>query len=281
VRQTGGGTEKKDLQTEGNMAGEFELNGKVAIVTGASRGLGQYFSRALARAGADVVVTSRTIESLEQTRSEIEAMGRQALPCTLDTRKTETIDLMVDRALERFGRIDILVNNAGCNIRKASVDVTPEDWDTVVNTILRGSFFVSTTVVKKAMLSRKKGRIINVGSGTSVFGMPGIVPYCASRGGITQLTKALAAEWAHLGITVNALGPGWFRTAQNDVLFQNPEWVTHVTDKIPAGRTGLPNDMDGAVVFLASDASAYVTGQLLFVDGGFTIGAMRAMPPKR
>ena len=263
------------------MAGEFELNGKVAIVTGASRGLGQYFSRALARAGADVVITSRTIESLAQTQSEIRAMGRQALPCMLDTRKTETIDLMVDQALERIGRIDILVNNAGCNIRKASVDVTPEDWDTVVNTILKGSFFVSTAVVKKAMLSRKKGRIINVGSGTSVFGMPGIVPYCASRGGITQLTKALAAEWAPLGITVNALGPGWFRTAQNDVLFQNPEWVAHVTDKIPAGRTGLPNDMDGAVVFLASDASAYVTGQLLFVDGGFTIGAMRAMPPKR
>jgi NAD(P)-dependent dehydrogenase (short-subunit alcohol dehydrogenase family) len=266
---------------EESMAGEFDLKGKVAIVTGASRGLGQYFSRALARAGADLVITSRTVESLEQTRSEIEAMGRRALPCMLDTRKTETIDLMVDQAMERFGRIDILVNNAGCNIRKASVDVTPDDWDAVVNTILRGSFFVSTTVVRKAMLSQKKGRIINVGSGTSVFGMPGIVPYCASRGGITQLTKALAAEWAPLGITVNAIGPGWFRTAQNDVLFQNPDWVAHVTDKIPAGRTGLPNDMDGAVVFLASDASAYVTGQLLFVDGGFTIGAMRAMPPKR
>jgi NAD(P)-dependent dehydrogenase (short-subunit alcohol dehydrogenase family) len=263
------------------MAGEFDLSGKVAIVTGASRGLGQYMSRALARAGADVVITSRTLESLAQTQADIEAVGRKALPCVLDVRKLDTIHPMVDRALAQFGRIDILVNNAGCNVRKASVDVTPEDWSFVVDTILRGSFFVAQAVARSAMLPQKKGRIINVGSGTSVFGFPGIVPYCASRGGITQMTKALAAEWAPYGITVNVLAPGWFRTAQNDILFQDPEWVASVTDKIPAGRTGLPNDMDGAVVFLASDASAYVTGQLLFVDGGFTIGAMPAMPAKR
>ncbi|MBI4572552.1 MAG: SDR family oxidoreductase [candidate division NC10 bacterium] len=263
------------------MAGEFDLSGKVAIVTGASRGLGQYFSRALARAGADVVITSRTLESLAQTQADIEAMGRTAVPCVLDVRRLETIQPMVDQAMVRFGRIDILVNNAGCNVRKPSVDVTPDDWAFVVDTILRGTFFVTTAVVRTSMLPRKTGRIVSVGSGTSLFGMPGIVPYCASRGGITQMTKALAAEWAPHGITVNVLAPGWFRTAQNDILFQNPEWVAYVTDKIPAGRTGLPNDMDGAVVFLASDASLYVTGQLLFVDGGFTIGAMSAMPAKR
>ena len=262
------------------MAGDFNLQGKVAIVTGASRGLGQYFSRALARAGADVVITSRTLESLEQTRKEIETMGRKALPCTLDTRKLETIQPMVDAALRRFGRIDILVNNAGCNIRKAAVDMTPEDWDTVVGTILRGAFFVSTAVARSAMIAQKHGRIVNVGSGTSLFGFPGIVPYCASRGGMTQMTKALAAEWAPLGITVNVLAPGWFKTAQNAILYEDPQWVANVVEKIPAGRTGLPNDMDGTVVFLASDASEYVTGQLLFVDGGFTIGAMRAMPKK-
>ncbi|HSB80255.1 MAG TPA: SDR family oxidoreductase, partial [Candidatus Methylomirabilis sp.] len=212
---------------------------------------------------------------------DIEAMGRKALACALDTRKVETIQPMVDAALRQFGRIDVLVNNAGCNIRKAAVDMTPEDWDTVVGTILRGAFFVSTAVARSAMIAQKYGRIVNVGSGTSVFGFPGIVPYCASRGGMTQMTKALAAEWAPFGITVNVLAPGWFKTAQNAILYEDPEWVANVVEKIPAGRTGLPNDMDGTVVFLASDASEYVTGQLLFVDGGFTIGAMRAMPKKK
>ena len=260
------------------MVGPFELTGKVAVVTGASRGLGQYFSRALARAGADVVITSRTVESLSHTRSEIEALGRRALPCALDTRNVQTIQPMVDAALQAFGRVDILVNNAGCNVRKASVDITPEDWDTVVGTILRGAFFVAQAVVRSAMLPQKRGRIVNIGSGTSLFGIPGIVPYCASRGGMTQMTKALAAEWAPHGITVNALAPGWFKTAQTAVLYEDPAWVANVVDRIPAGRTGLPNDMDGAIVFLASDAAEYVTGQLLFVDGGFTIGAMRARP---
>jgi NAD(P)-dependent dehydrogenase (short-subunit alcohol dehydrogenase family) len=262
------------------MSTQFDLGGKVALVTGASRGLGQYFSRALARAGADVLITSRTIESLAQTQGEIEAMGRRALPCQLDTRKLETIQPVVDKALGEFGRIDILVNNAGCNIRKASVDVTSEDWSTVVDTILKGAFFVAQAVVRSAMLPQQKGRIINIGSETTLFGFPCIVPYCASRGGMTQMTKALAAEWAPFGITVNVLVPGWFKTAQTAILYEDPEWVASTVAKIPAGRTGLPNDMDGAVVFLASDASEYVTGQLLFVDGGFNIGAMRAMPKK-
>jgi NAD(P)-dependent dehydrogenase (short-subunit alcohol dehydrogenase family) len=263
------------------MAGQFDLTGKVAVVTGGSRGLGQYFSRALARAGAEVAITSRTLEALEQTRKEIEAIGRTALPCVLDTRKIETIQPMVDQVLHRFGRIDILVNNAGCNIRKPAVDMTPEDWDIVVGTILRGAFFVSTAVARSAMIPQKWGRIVNIGSGTSLFGMPGISPYCAARGGMTQMTKALAAEWAPLGITVNVLAPGWFKTPQTAILYEDPEWVTNVVAKVPAGRTGLPNDMDGAVVFLGSDAAAYVTGQLLFVDGGFSIGAMSALPKKK
>ena len=262
------------------MAAQFDLTGKVAIVTGGSRGLGKYFARALARAGADVAITSRSLDALEPTRAEIEAMGRTALPCVLDTRRIETIQPMVDEVLRRFGRIDILVNNAGCNIRKSAVDMTPDDWDTVVGTILRGAFFVSTAVVRSAMLRQQRGRIVNIGSGTSLVRRPGISPYCAARGGMTQMTKALAAEWAPHGITVNVLAPGWFNTPQTAILYDNPEWVTSTVARIPAGRTGLPNDMDGAVVFLGSDASAYVTGQLLFVDGGFSIGAMSALPKK-
>ena len=259
------------------MAGGFDLSGKVAVVTGASRGLGQYMSRALARAGAEVVITSRTLESLKPTQEDLEALGRRVLPCTLDTRKLETIQPMVDQALATFGRIDILVNNAGCNIRKPAVDLTPEDWHAVVDTILTGSFFVAQAVARSAMIPQKRGRIINIGSITSLFASPESVPYCSSRGGMTQLTKTLAAEWGQYGITVNVIAPGWFRTAQTEVRFQDPEWVASTEARLPVGRTGASTDLDGAVVFLASDASEYITGQLLFVDGGFTLGAMRSM----
>jgi len=255
----------------------FDLTGKVAIVTGASRGLGQYFARALARAGADLVITSRRIERLAPFQEEIEGLGRRAVPLELEVRDYDSIQAMARSAMEAYGRIDILVNNAGCNVRKPALDVTWDDWNTVLDTNLRGTFFV-TQAVARAMLPRRYGRIINIGSVTCVFGYAGMAPYCASRGGVKQLTMSLADDWGRYGITVNCLAPGWFKTAQNAVLYEDKEWVAYLCDRIPLKRPGLPHDLDGAVVFLASDASAYITGQTLLVDGGISTGSTRALP---
>lgn len=257
----------------------FDLTGKVAIVTGASRGLGQYFARALAGAGADVIITSRHLSSLESFQKELSATGRKVVPLELDVTDYDSIQRMVAAAHAELGTIDILVNNAGCNIRKPALDVTWEDWNTILNTNLRGPFFVAQAVARH-MISREYGRIINIGSVTSVNGYAGLGPYGASRGGIKQLTMSLADDWGPHGITVNCLAPGWFKTAQNQVLYENQEWVDYLVDRIPLKRPGQVHDLDGALLFLASDASCYVTGQTLLVDGGISTGAVRALPRK-
>lgn len=254
----------------------FDLSGRVAVVTGTSRGLGQYMGRALARAGADLVITSRAKESLESFQAEIEAMGREALPLELDVRDFDSIQRMAESAFGHYGRIDILVNNAGCNVRKPSVDVTWDDWNLILETNLRGSFFTAQAAAKRAMIPAGYGRIINIGSVTSVFGYAGLAPYCASRGGTKQLTMSLADDWGRHGVTVNCLAPGWFRTEQNKVLYESKEWVEYLCDRIPVRRPGEPRDLDGAVVFLASEESGYVTGQTLLVDGGISTGATKA-----
>jgi len=254
----------------------FDLSGRVAIITGTSRGLGRSYGLTLAKAGADVVITSRHLETLDECKAEIEALGRNVLPVQLNVLSQEDIENMVRMAIEEYGKIDILVNNAGMNIRKESTDVTQEDWQRVVGTNLRGSFFCAQAVGKE-MIKRRYGRIINIGSCTCLFGMEGITPYSASRGGILQMTKSLAAEWGRYGITVNVLAPGWFKTAQTAVLFEDEKWLEYITDRIPLGRPGEPDDLDGSIVFLASDASRYMTGQLILVDGGFTVGAARAI----
>ena len=258
----------------------FDLTGRVAMVTGASRGLGQYLGRALARAGADLVITSRDAAALTPFQREIEALGRRALPLALDVRDHGSIQRAVAAAVAHYGRIDILVNNAGCNVRKPALDVTWDDWNLVLDTNLRGTFFVAQAVARQ-MVSRKYGRIINIGSVTSVAGYAGLGPYGASRGGVKQLTMSLADDWGVHGVTVNCLAPGWFKTAQNAVMYENKEWVEYLCDRIPLKRPGQPQDLDGAVVFLASEASGYVTGQTLLVDGGISTGATRALPKKK
>src|SRR2546427_5837482 len=254
----------------------FDLSGKVAIVTGASRGLGQYLGRALARAGADLVITSRDPETLTPFKAEIEALGRNALPLSLDVRNYESIQAMVVNAVAHYGKIDVLVNNAGCNVRKPAVDVTWDDWNLVLDTNLRGSFFVAQAFAR-GMIERRYGRIINIGSVTSVAGYAGLAPYTASRGGIRQLTMTLADDWGRYGVTVNCLAPGWFRTEQNKILYENKEWVEYLCDRIPLKRPGQPQDLDAAVVFLAAESSRYITGQTLLVDGGISTGATRAL----
>jgi len=261
------------------MTNLFDLTGRTALVTGASRGLGRHFALTLARAGADVVVTARDRQSLAPVLADIRALGRQALPLALEVTRQASIQRMAP-AIKRAGwKIDILVNNAGCNIRKRALEVTWNDWNQVLDTNLRGAFFVAQAMAP-GMIARGYGRVINIGSLTCVFGYSGIGPYCASRGGMKQLTMSMADDWGAHGVTVNCLAPGWFKTEQTAALYENKEWLAYLCDRLPLKRPGRIEELDGALLFLASDASSYVTGQTLLVDGGMSTGATRAMVKK-
>jgi gluconate 5-dehydrogenase len=257
----------------------FELTGKTALVTGASRGLGQQFARVLAEAGADLAITSRTLASLEPFAAEMRALGRRVACIELNVREQPSIENTVVAALAELGQIDILINNAGCNIRKRAVEVSMEDWNTILDTNLRGIFFVAQAVARH-MIERRAGRIVNIGSVTCVAGYAGLGPYGASRGGVKQLTMSLAHDWGEYGITVNCLAPGWFKTAQNAMMYEDADWVRYLSDKIPLRRPGAMEDLTGALLFLSSEASAYVTGQILLVDGGISVNDTRALPAK-
>ncbi len=258
----------------------FDLSGFTAIVTGTSRGLGQEFAEALAKAGADLVLTSRHRDSLLPFETKIKSLGRKAVSLELEVRDQQSIERMVEAAVNAFGHLDILVNNAGCNVRKPALEVTWDDWNLILDTNLRGSFFVAQAVARR-MIPRRYGRIINIGSVTSVAGYAGLAPYGASRGGIRQMTMSLADDWGKHGITVNCLAPGWFRTEQNKVLYENKDWVDYLCDRIPLKRPGAPHDLDSAIVFLAAESSRYITGQTLLVDGGISTGATRALADSR
>jgi gluconate 5-dehydrogenase len=256
----------------------FDLSGRTALVTGASRGLGRRFAVMLAKAGADLTVTARRKRDLEEVVTEIQALGRRVVPVVLDVTRRTSIERLAAR-IRRGLKVDILVNNAGCNIRKRALELTWDDWNRVLDTNLRGAFFVAQAVAP-GMIARGYGRVINIGSLTCVFGYSGIGPYCASRGGIRQLTMSLADDWGPHGITVNCLAPGWFKTEQTAALYENEEWVAYLCDRLPLKRPGRVEELEGALLFLASGASSYVTGQTLLVDGGMSTGATRAMVKK-
>ncbi len=256
------------------------LTNRIAFVSGTSRGLGEKFALTLAKAGADLVVSSRTLASLDKIKTEIEALGRRCFAVELDVRSIDSIKAAVQAAKAHYGRIDILVNNAGCNVRKPATEVTWDDWNLILDTNLRGSFFMAQQIATELMIPAGYGRIINIGSVTCVAGYAGLAPYGASRGGVKQMTMSLAHDWGQKGITVNVLAPGWFKTAQNRVMYEDTGWVDYLCERIPLGRPGAMEDLEEPLVFLASEGSRYVTGQVLLVDGGISVGATRALPAK-
>ena len=250
----------------------FSLDGKVSIVTGGGRGLGYGIALALAGAGSDLVIASRSRNELERASQEImEETKRKVLPLPLDLAREGEIERLVETVLKEFGGIDVLVNNAGTTVRKPFLEVTEKEFDDVVHLNLRAVFFLTQAVVKK-MIKQKKGKIINIASLGSQIGLRNISAYTATKGGITSLTKTLALELAPYKINVNAIAPGYYRTQLTDALFRDEEGYRWVLSRIPLGRPGVPEDLAGAAIFLASPASDYVTGQILFVDGGGIAG---------
>lgn len=250
---------------------KFDLTGRKAVVIGASRGLGRRMALALAGAGADLVVASRSFDVLQEVAEEAKALGRQALAVKCDVTRIAEIEELLTAAIEEFGRVDILVNAAGAIVRKPSHQLTEGDWAAVIDVNLKGTLF-ACKVFGSHMMTQGGGKIINIGSLTSAIAFPERTLYAISKAGVVALTKALALEWARYRINVNAIGPGYFETELTAPLLKNEEWKRRLLQKIPLGRIGQPEDLDGITVFLASSASDYVTGQIFFIDGGFLAG---------
>jgi NAD(P)-dependent dehydrogenase (short-subunit alcohol dehydrogenase family) len=248
----------------------FRLDGRVALVTGGARGLGQTMASALAQAGADIAIAGRTLAPCEQTSTEISsATGRRCRGFSADVTIAADVERLVSEVEREFGRIDILVNNAGNNIRGAVDQLTEADWDSVIDTNLKGPFLCSR-VIGPRMVRQGWGRIINLGSILAVVALPGRAPYASAKAGVLNLGRVLALEWAGTGVTVNTICPGPFATDMNRALLEDPVKYQEFIKLIPMGRWGELEELAGATVFLASDASSFVTGTALFIDGGWT-----------
>jgi NAD(P)-dependent dehydrogenase (short-subunit alcohol dehydrogenase family) len=251
----------------------FELAGRRALVTGASRGIGEAIALGLARFGADVAVTARDVARLADVSAEIETLGRRAVPIAMDMLDVAGIRGGVAEAAAALEGIDLLVVNAGTEEVCPSLDVEEALWDKILETNLKGAFFTAQAVARvmreAAGEERQGGTIVNVCSLTSAVGVPTAAAYGASKAGLLGLTRTLATEWAPLGIRVNAIGPGYFRTALTEMFYADDAWQAAMLAKIPAGRFGDLRDLVGAAVFLSSDAARYVTGQIVYVDGGY------------
>ena len=249
---------------------EFNLNGKVALVTGAARGLGNAISLALAHAGADVALGLRDVNTPGDGVAEIAAMGRRAIPLQMDVRRLDQVFQAVDDTVRHFGRLDILVNNAGLAPDNLAENVREEDFDLTLAVNLKGSFFASQAA-GRVMIRQKSGRIINLSSQAGFVALPAESVYCMTKAAIAHLTKCLAVEWGKYNITVNAVAPTFIRTPGTESYLANPEFHSDVIERIAAlHRIGEPMDVAGAVIFLASSAASLVTGETILIDGGWT-----------
>ncbi len=258
------------------MAGEehrgtrlFDLTGRVAVVTGAGRGLGRSMAIALAAAGADIVAASRTATEIEALRDDVRAMGRRAEAITCDATEEAQCERLADETVSRLGRVDILVNNAGINIRKPVLELTAAEYRQVLATNLEG-YFLCARAFGKHLVAQRSGKVVNISSIMGRVALANQAAYASSKGAIEQLTKVLAIEWAPRNVQVNAIGPTYFETELTRPLFEDEERHDFITGRTPMGRWGQPHELAGAVIFLASDASNYVTGHTLMVDGGWT-----------
>lgn len=250
----------------------FDLRGNKALVTGASRGIGFAAAIALAEAGADLIVCSRNLSTLGEVVKAIEVTGRRALAFPVDVSEPKSVRNMVAEAYRAFGNVDILVNSAGQISRKAATEWSVQEWAESIDVNLRGTFLCCQEVGKNMILRKDGGKIINVASLLSAIGVPNIVPYASSKGGVASLTRSLAVEWAKYRINVNAVGPGYVRTELTRALQEDATRSSSIVSRIPIGRWGTPQDLKGAFIFLASHASDYITGQIIYVDGGWTAG---------